>query len=49
MISLMVSDEKARALYGHFRAPRPYIRMIPSPLGADLVGREVRRGQASRR
>jgi len=27
----MVSDEKARALYGDFRAPRPYIRIIPQP------------------
>jgi len=31
MISLMVSDEKARALYGDFKAPKPYIRIIPEP------------------
>jgi thioredoxin-dependent peroxiredoxin len=31
MISLMVSDEKARTLYGDFRAPKPYIRIIPQP------------------
>jgi len=31
MISLMVSDEKAKLLYGGFKAPKPYIRIIPSP------------------
>ena len=31
MISLMVSDEKARVLYGDFKAPKPYIRIIPQP------------------
>jgi thioredoxin-dependent peroxiredoxin len=31
MINLMVSDEKAKALYGDFKAPRPYIRIIPQP------------------
>jgi len=31
MINLMVSDDKARALYGDFKAPRPYIRIIPQP------------------
>jgi len=31
MISLMVSDEKAKALYGDFKAPKPYIRIIPQP------------------
>jgi alkyl hydroperoxide reductase subunit AhpC len=31
MLSLMVSDEKAKALYGDFKAPKPYIRIIPSP------------------
>ena len=31
MISLMVSDEKANALYGNFKAPRPYMRIIPEP------------------
>ena len=29
MISLMLSDEKAKALYGDFKAPEPYIRIIP--------------------
>jgi hypothetical protein len=27
----MVSDEKAKVLYGDFKAPRPYIRIIPQP------------------
>jgi alkyl hydroperoxide reductase subunit AhpC len=31
MLSLMVSDEKARMLYGDFEAPKPYIRIIPQP------------------
>jgi hypothetical protein len=31
MVNLMVSDEKARALYGAFRAPKPYIRVIAQP------------------
>jgi thioredoxin-dependent peroxiredoxin len=31
MISLMVSDEQARTLYGDFKAPKPYIRIIPQP------------------
>jgi thioredoxin-dependent peroxiredoxin len=31
MISLMVSDEQAKELYGGFKAPRPYIRIIPQP------------------
>jgi hypothetical protein len=31
MISLMVSDEKAKELYGDFKAPKPYIRIIPQP------------------
>jgi alkyl hydroperoxide reductase subunit AhpC len=31
MISLMVSDEKAKALYGDFLAPTPYMRIIPQP------------------
>jgi hypothetical protein len=31
MISLMVSDEQAKALYGGFKAPKPYIRIIPQP------------------
>jgi alkyl hydroperoxide reductase subunit AhpC len=31
MISLMVSDEKAKALYGDFKATKPYIRVIPQP------------------
>jgi hypothetical protein len=31
MIALMVSDEKARALSGDFKAPKPYIRIIPQP------------------
>jgi thioredoxin-dependent peroxiredoxin len=33
MISLMVSDEKAKVLFGDFQAPRPYIRIIPQPAG----------------
>jgi alkyl hydroperoxide reductase subunit AhpC len=31
IISLMVSDEEARVLYGDFKAPKPYIRIIPQP------------------
>ena len=31
MINLMVSDEKAEVLYGGFKAPKPYIRIIPQP------------------
>ena len=31
MINLMVSDEKANVLYGDFKAPKPYIRIIPEP------------------
>jgi thioredoxin-dependent peroxiredoxin len=31
MINLMVSDEKAKVLYGDFKAPKPYIRIIPEP------------------
>jgi len=31
MINLMVSDEKASELYGEFKAPKPYIRIIPEP------------------
>jgi thioredoxin-dependent peroxiredoxin len=31
MISLMVPDEKAKELYGDFKAPKPYIRIIPQP------------------
>ena len=31
MLSLMVSDEKAKVLFGDFRAPKPYIRIIPQP------------------
>jgi alkyl hydroperoxide reductase subunit AhpC len=31
MISLMVPDEKAKELYGGFKAPKPYIRIIPQP------------------
>jgi hypothetical protein len=31
MINLMVSDEKAKVLYGDFEAPKPYIRIIPQP------------------
>jgi thioredoxin-dependent peroxiredoxin len=31
MISLMLSDDKAKAVYGDFKAPKPYIRIIPQP------------------
>jgi len=31
MIALNLSDEKARALYGDFEAPRPYMRIISQP------------------
>jgi thioredoxin-dependent peroxiredoxin len=31
MISLMVPDEKATALYGDFKAPKPYMRIISQP------------------
>ena len=31
MIALNLSDEKARALYGDFEAPRPYLRIISQP------------------
>src|SRR5262249_40840852 len=33
MLSLMVSDDKAKELYGDFKAPKPYIRIIPQPGG----------------
>jgi alkyl hydroperoxide reductase subunit AhpC len=31
VVNLMMSDEKARALYGDFTAPRPYLRIVPQP------------------
>ncbi len=31
MISLMVSDEKAMTLFGDFKAPKPYMRIIAPP------------------
>jgi thioredoxin-dependent peroxiredoxin len=31
MISLMVSDDKAKVLYGDFKAPKPYMRIIRQP------------------
>ena len=31
MINLMVSDERASELYGDFKAPKPYMRIIPEP------------------
>jgi thioredoxin-dependent peroxiredoxin len=31
MVALMVSDDKAKVLYGDFKAPKPYIRIIPEP------------------
>jgi alkyl hydroperoxide reductase subunit AhpC len=31
IIALMVSDEKAKVLYGDFEAAKPYIRIIPQP------------------
>ena len=31
VVNLMMSDEKARALYGDFTAPRPYLRIFPLP------------------
>ncbi len=31
MISLLVTDEKAKMLFGDFKAPKPYMRIIPSP------------------
>jgi thioredoxin-dependent peroxiredoxin len=31
MVNLMVSDEKANVLYGGFKAPKPYMRIIPQP------------------
>ena len=31
MISLMVPDEKAKALYGDFKAPKPHVRIIAQP------------------
>src|SRR5262249_10674411 len=31
IVSLMVSDEQAKVLYGDFKAPKPYIRIIPQP------------------
>jgi thioredoxin-dependent peroxiredoxin len=31
VINLMVSDEKAKVLYGDFKAPKPYIRIISQP------------------
>ena len=31
MISLMVSHEKAKALYGDFTVQKPYMRIIPEP------------------
>jgi alkyl hydroperoxide reductase subunit AhpC len=31
IVSLMVSDEQAKVLYGDFKAPKPYLRIIPQP------------------
>jgi len=31
MVALTLSDEKARAFYGDFEAPRPYMRIISQP------------------
>jgi len=31
IVSLVVSDEQAKVLYGDFKAPKPYIRIIPQP------------------
>jgi len=31
MVNLMMSDEMARERYGDFKAPKPYIRIIPEP------------------
>jgi thioredoxin-dependent peroxiredoxin len=43
MLSLMVSDQKAKELYGDFKAPKPYMRIIPQPAS----GRRPETGETS--
>jgi hypothetical protein len=31
IVSGSVSDDKAREIFGDFKAPRPYIRIVPQP------------------
>jgi thioredoxin-dependent peroxiredoxin len=37
IIAGSVSDEEAREVFGEYRAPRPYIRIVPQPQDRDLV------------
>jgi len=31
MIALTVSDQEAKTVFGEWKAPKPYIRIIPPP------------------
>ena len=37
IIAGSVSDEEARQVFGEYRAPRPYIRIVPQPQDRELV------------
>ena len=37
IIAGSVSDEEAREVFGEYRAPRPYIRIVPQPQHRELV------------
>jgi alkyl hydroperoxide reductase subunit AhpC len=37
IIAGSVSDEAAREVFGEYRAPRPYIRIVPQPQDRELV------------
>ena len=37
IIAGSVSDEEAREVFGEYRAPRPYIRIVPQPQDRELV------------
>ena len=37
IIAGSVSDEEAREVFGEYRAPRPYIRIVPQPQERELV------------
>ncbi|MGZ6564922.1 MAG: peroxiredoxin [Solirubrobacteraceae bacterium] len=37
IIAGSVSDEEAREVFGEYRAPRPYIRIVPQPPHRELV------------
>jgi thioredoxin-dependent peroxiredoxin len=37
IIAGSVSDEEAREVFGEYRAPRPYIRIVPQPQPRELI------------